>query len=287
MDGSTRLETPGKLNLFLEIKGIRPDSYHEIETLFYPVRRVNDTITIIPEDAPGIRISCDAQGVPEDESNLCWKAADRYCRSAGIVPSFSITLKKGIPVAAGMGGGSSDAAAVLRLLQKHFHALDDSTLLEIAVKTGADVPFFLNPVPSAGRGIGEILTPLDGIPEQLPILIAAPLFPISAPWAYRHRNRPAASADTRALEPLTDALRKADFPRAASLLRNDLEYAVLEKFPLLEILKRTFSTLRCRVLVSGSGPTLFLFFESFEARENACEFCASVGETYALQLFQT
>lgn len=280
------LDTPGKVNLFLKVIGRRPDSYHEIETLFFPTERITDSVSVVFTEQPGIRILCRASGVPADESNICWKAAELYLKAAGIEAGMEITVDKRIPVAAGMGGGSSDAAAVLLLLQKKFGALDSNAVYRIAGKIGADVPFFLNPVPSVGRGVGELLEEATDIPRTLPLLIVAPEFPVSAPWSYRHLGHSAAAKDMRSLESLLDALRKEDFLRAASFLRNDLEYAVMEKFPLLGLLKRELASGGSRVMVSGSGPTLFVFYESFEARERVWEQVNARIGNYAVKLLK-
>ena len=280
------LETPGKVNLFLKVMGRRPDSYHEIETLFFPMERITDSVSVVFTEQPGTRISCRTSGVPSDESNICWKAAALYLKTAGIETGMEIFLDKRIPVAAGMGGGSSDAAAVLLLLQKKFGALDGNAVYRIAGKIGADVPFFLNPVPSVGRGVGELLEEVPDIPRVLPLLIVAPEFPVSAPWSYRHLDYSVAAKDMRSLESLLEALRKGDFLRAASFLRNDLEYAVMEKFPLLELLKRELASGENRVMVSGSGPTLFVFYESFEARERVWEHVNARIGNYAVKLLK-
>ena len=278
------LETPGKVNLFLQVCGRRPDGYHEIETLYHPLAGITDTVSLRFPEHGEIRMTCSSAALPSDESNLCWKAASLYRQTAGIVAGVEITLVKRIPVAAGMGGGSSDAAAVLKLMQHRFHALDPATLDALAVQIGADVPFFLRGVPAVGHGVGEYLEAVPGIPSHLPLLIAAPLFPVSAAWSYRHLDHTAAKADTRSLKELLNALYVSDFARAASLLRNDLEHAVLEKFPLLAILKQKLGTENNRVMVSGSGPTLFVFYESFEARERAVKPVRALAEQYAFAL---
>jgi len=280
------LATPAKINLYLRTLGRRPDSYHEIETLFYPLPGIADTVTVTFTDAEEIVVHCSAEGVPEDSSNLCWKAACLYRETAGIRCGMEITLIKRIPVAAGMGGGSSDAAAVLRILQKKYGALDSRTLSGIAARIGADVPFFLNPATAVGRGVGDELEVLSGIPEKLPVLIAAPGFPVSAAWSYRHLDHVRTDADERRLEPLLDALRSSDFRQTAEFLRNDLEHAVMEKFPLNVLLKQHLEGDALRVMVSGSGPTLFAFYESFEAREKAFPRAEQIARKYAVALLK-
>ena len=272
-----------KLNLTLDILGRRPDGYHELRSVMQ-LTSLSDEVELDVGTGEDWKLECDAPGIPTDGTNLAWKAAGLYRERAGIASGVEITLVKRIPVAAGLGGGSSDAAAVLKLMQRRFNALAPEELDALAVKIGADVPFFLRCVPAIGRGVGERLEAVPEIPARLPLLIAAPLFPVSAAWSYRHRNHAAAHADTRSLTELLAALRESDFARAVPLLRNDLEYAVLEKFPLLAILKRKLEMENNRVMVSGSGPTLFVFYESFEARERALKSVRALAEQYAFAL---
>lgn len=264
---------PSKLNLFLHITGRRSDGYHEIETLFYPLRSPADTVTLQQIASPGITFRTDHADLPTDRRNLCVKALLAFCRTAGIAPDgFEITLKKNIPIAAGMGGGSSDAAAVLRLMQEQYPGkVTAAQLAEIALSIGADVPYFLNPVPAIASGVGEKLIPLDDLPDDLPVLIDAPGFPVSAKWAYQHRIAGPSPAPSQLAE-LIKKLRVRDFAAAADLLHNDLEEAVFRKFPILEKRKADLlSAGACRVMMTGSGPTLFAMFESFSARDRAAQ----------------
>lgn len=261
------MQTPSKINLFLRVAGRRPDGYHELETLFYPLTDPADTVEL---DMTGRGMVSEERGVPCDRTNLCMKALYAFCEAAEIDPApFTVTLKKRIPVTAGMGGGSSDAAAVLRLLREKYPE-KQVPVAEIAAKIGADVPFFLQPEPAVATGIGENLTPVHGLPDRLPILIAAPGFPVSAKWAYQHRF-PNPEQDSR-LPELIDTLRARDYAAAAPLLRNDLAATVMEKFPLMNLLEDALNrTGACRVMVSGSGPTLFALYDSFNARDCAAK----------------
>ena len=266
--------TCSKVNLSLAVTGKRPDGYHDLDSLFYPFRDPSDVIRL--EEAPaasGVTIRCDAPGVPlEPEKNLCGKAVFSYCKAAGMdVPGLVIHLEKHIPVAAGMGGGSADCATVLKLLQERFHALSDSQLEDAAFSLGADVPFFLNPRPSHVTGAGEHHTPVEGLPEHLPILLAAPQFPVSAAWAYKHMDLARAVAEPPRTNELIDALRRRDYEAAAKFMRNDLEHALFIKFPLLVLLRRfLLENGALRVMVSGSGPTLLALFRDDAAAKAAC-----------------
>lgn len=256
-----RMQTPAKVNLYLKVTGKRPDGYHEIETLFWPVSRFCDTVELdFPADG-AISMSCDgeSEGVPCDGRNLCWKAVDAFQRMVGRVFPVHIRLTKRIPVAGGMGGGSSDAAATLLEIRRHAAPeLPMSALAEIAVSLGADVPFFLNPVASIGRGVGELLVPIASMGEPS-LFIVHPRFPVPASWAYAHFGERTVVEDGT-LERITDALAGGDWDTVASCVRNDLEECIFDKYPVLTMLKERMESLGVRhVHISGSGPVLFGF----------------------------
>ena len=265
------MSAASKVNLLLAVTGRRPDGYHELDTVFFPLKRPADELSLeFRADKPGsIEIRVDAPGVPSDPArNLCGKAATAYFRKAALPspPGVEIRLRKCIPVAAGMGGGSSDAAAVLLLLQERFQALDEDALKEVALSLGADVPFFLHPEPARARGVGERLERIQGAPETLPLLIAAPSFPVSAAWAYRHMDLSKAVATPPNAERLIRALTAGDLPALADCMRNDLEDALFAKFPLLSRMRAELDGLGAlKTMISGSGPTLFSLFPNRDA----------------------
>ena len=274
--------TCSKVNLSLAVTAKRPDGYHELDSLFYPFRDPSDEIRF--EDAPagaGVAIRCDAPGVPlEPEKNLCGKAVFAYCKAAGMaVPGLVIHLEKHIPVAAGMGGGSADCAAVLKLLQERFHALSETQLENVAFSLGADVPFFLYARPSRVTGAGEHIAPVDGLPERLPILLTAPQFPVSAAWAYQHMDLARSVSEPPRTQELIDALRRRDYESAARSMRNDLEHALFVKLPLLVVLRDLLQANGAlRVMVSGSGPTLLALFRDGSAAQSAYARAASESD---------
>ncbi|MFA6716495.1 MAG: 4-(cytidine 5'-diphospho)-2-C-methyl-D-erythritol kinase [Victivallaceae bacterium] len=273
------MKTPSKINLFLKVTGRCENFYHSIRTLFLPLAEPSDEITIDFTAAPGITVNCDMPGVPRDERNLCWKTAAEYAAVAGIEPSWQITLKKNIPVAAGMGGGSSDAAAVLRILNERCRKLSNGELAAIARRCGADVPFFLSPRPALASGIGDILEyPEIDFPE-IPLLLINPGFPIAAAWAY---GKPAAEnigkLSTDIEENIMDALRQGNLEKLSALIFNDLSPACYRKFPLLETLKsELLESGAAAVEISGSGPTMFALCENFAKRN---ELAAHFTEKY-------
>ena len=252
------VQTPSKVNLFLKVAGKLPNGFHAIETLFVPLRTPSDELEILfsADGKQEVSVECAHPAVPCDERNLCWKAAKKVLAALGVTDSVSIWIRKNIPVAGGMGGGSSDAGAVITALQKKYGFLEDKGA-SIALECGSDVPFFLNPTPSTGFGQGEILTPVEGL--ILPEIRIIPMdFPISAKWAYRNLL-PETKEDPRTLDAMIAALRAGDFKSVSELLRNDLAPAAFRKFPLLELTKRKFESENpgWKVQLSGSGATLF------------------------------
>ncbi len=260
-----------KVNLYLSITGKRPDGYHDLCTVFLPLPQLADDIVVEagPMAGSGITIDCDAPELPVDAGNLCWRAAELFCREVGLEPQVRISIRKRIPVAAGLGGGSSDAAAVLLEMRRQLApAMSDQDLAAMAVQLGADVPFFLQPVPSLATGIGEVLAPV-AVPAPPSILLAAPMFPVSAAWAYGHWQTASRTPAPR-VDDLLAALAAADRQAVARLTHNDLEYCLLDKFPLLRILRQRMLDLGCQAVhVSGSGPTLFGIVPGQGLTENA------------------
>jgi 4-diphosphocytidyl-2-C-methyl-D-erythritol kinase len=261
-----RLDTPAKINPFLRVVGTRPDGYHDLETVFLPLRTLVDQVIVAPAAADELRLKCAAPGVPGGADNLAWRAADAFAKFAGITPGWNITVRKEIPVAAGLGGGSSDAAAVLRILHGAYPGLAGTDVMAIAARLGADVPFFLCPRPSVARGIGDALQPIK-MTHPLPLLLVFPDFPISTAWSYGCWQP---DPSPGILEPMCSALRFNNIDKVCANLANDLAPAAFAKFPLLRLIRGKLLDLGATAVgMSGSGPTLF-----------AC--CASLDEAQRL-----
>ena len=253
-----------KINWFLKVTGKRSDGYHSLVTLFQYIDFPSDGIELDFSAPPGIRVDCGREDLPRDLDNLAGRAAQAYALAAGLDPAWRITIRKQVPAAAGLGGGSADAGAVLRLLNARYGLLDEKALVSLAAKLGADVPFFLAPGLVKAEGIGEKMTVLPP-PERLPeILIVFPGFPVSVKWAYgRLAPERISPAESGVPERLARALAAGDVSAVGELMHNDLEYALLEKFPLLEILREELLGLGAvRVMVSGSGSSLCTDFGS-------------------------
>ena len=251
------LKTPSKINLFLKVTGRRDDGYHNLETIFIPLSNIFDTIKLVVTKREEIKITSSSQDIPCNKSNLCYKAAEQYSLKAGIVPRWEIGIDKQIPVTAGMGGGSSDAAAVLLLLQNFYdNPVEEKELVSIAAKIGADVPFFLNSVPSAGYGIGDILRPIE-VNCDFYILICAPQFPVTAAWAYKNMAKPGVCKNFNTDE-LISSLKSGDINTVLKFAKNDLAQALYNKFPVLSILRDDLLGLGAQAAeITGSGPTIF------------------------------
>jgi len=267
------MSAPGKINLFLKVTGKRPDNYHTLESLFVPLSSPADDIAIDLAAAPGtITVGSSDIMLPGGMGNIAGRAAELWSKRACVMPHWDINIVKNIPVAAGMGGGSSDAAAVLKLLNDHAgKPLDDRSLAETALELGADVPFFLKPEPAMMSGIGEIAEDLDFVLPEMNLLLLAPQFPVSAAEGYRLMLPGTVSPLAPGLKTdLLNALRTADLEKISALIFNDLQPGVFNKYPILEILaQRMTQAGAMRVLMTGSGPTLFGIFADSKSRAQA------------------
>ena len=249
--------SPAKINLFLNITGKRPNGYHDLETVFLPVEGLYDTITLTKAKA-GISISSNSGLMPLDSNNLCWKAAELFSQESGITPEWSMDIQKHIPIAAGLGGGSSDAATVLLLLNRMYgNPLSDDVLHKLAYSLGADVPFFLNPELSSATGIGETLSPVEG-PESCPVILINPLFPVSAAWTYTHTPSERWNGSLYSFNDFLTHLKSCSLEKISQYTYNILEAAVLDKFPLVQMIIDCLKENGALCAhVSGSGPTVY------------------------------
>lgn len=268
-----RIEAPAKLNLCLKVIGRRPDGYHDLISVMVPVDLFDLLeISLIPE---GLVFSCRGSELPEDESNLVVKAARAFIARVGLKQGVSIRLQKRIPVAAGMGGGSSDAAATLLLLNRMFsNPLSQNDLHETARNLGADVPFFLSCLPSLATGIGDILEPVHGWPESWYVTVTPPIH-VSTAWVYRNFQLKRLTRDE--YHRINDILREK--PAAiAEILENDLESVTSARFPVIETIKQSLLSSGAEgALMTGSGPTVFGVFDSARKAKAARDHLVSLN----------
>jgi len=259
------LKSHAKINIFLDVLKKRPDGYHEINTLFAPLE-LHDKITL-EKTSTVITVSCNDESVPLDHTNLAVKAAALFFGHAGIDSGVKISIEKNIPVAAGLGGGSSNAAATLTGLNAIFDApFSDDELRGIAKDLGADVPFFIDSVPTYARGIGEEFTAKATLPE-MQILLVNPDFEVSAAWAYSNLLLSNLVNEVKYTHETFSTARA-----VATMLRNTLEPPVIKKHPVINKIKRTLvEEGALGALMSGSGPTVFGIFEDREKATAAKE----------------
>ena len=177
------MRCPAKVNLYLRVVGRRPDGYHEVVTVMQPLT-LADTLTVTLAGA-GISLRCDRPDLPQGEENLVWRAARQFQEETGLTSGVRLRLSKRIPVAAGLGGGSSDAAGTLLALNELAgKPLPPGDLHRLASRLGADVPFFLAREPAVGRGTGTQLSPVTLLPYWY--LLVNPGVPLSTRWVYEN-----------------------------------------------------------------------------------------------------
>lgn len=257
-----QLLAPAKVNLSFEIKGRRGDGFHEIETLMTPIS-LADRLTIEKGGGEGrIDFSCDDPSLPAGDDNLVARAAKLFRERTGLRVGVTIALEKKIPHGAGLGGGSSDAAATLLGLNELFDAgLPSDELMKLAAQLGSDVPFFIARCPAICRGRGELVTPAP-LDAKLDVLLLKPEFGVPTPWAYGQWK------NSRELPGIDYSPQEFGGVRFV----NDLEKPVFEKFVFLARLK-TWLRRQPEVavaLMSGSGSTMFAVLrESGRAEELA------------------
>lgn len=267
------IEAPAKVNLVLRVLGRRPDGYHDLETLMVPLA-LHDTLSV-EAGGDGIVVTCSDPEIPCDASNLAHKAANAFFRATGWPTGVRIHIEKRIPHGAGLGGGSSDAAAVLLALNELTGAdLPVERLEEIAATFGSDIPFFVRGRAAWARGRGEVLEAAGELPA-FPILLVKPPFPVSTAWAYRAWAAAPAAGETRRLP-------------SELTLQNDLEPPVFSKYIVLPALLRWLEEQPEveAAMMSGSGSTVFAVLRQSET-DLAKRVQAEFGETFWTHLTYT
>lgn len=260
------LSAPAKINLGLAVRGRRADGYHDISTIFLKVS-LADELGIEATDNPDITVHCDAPAVPSDSQNLVHRAATAL-QPAASGRGARFRLCKSIPVAAGLGGGSSDAAAALNGLNTLWNLqLAPAELARHAAAIGADVPFFLLPESAAiGRGRGDELEPLC-CPATLPLVLVKPSVRVSTAWAYR-QLRLTLTDKAGATTILARHLESGDIEGLGKACFNDFESVMLAHFPVLRTIKKALTQPGVYgVSMSGSGPTMYALCRSYDAAQ--------------------
>ena len=273
-----------KINIGLDVLRRREDGYHELKMIMQTVD-ICDDLLFERTAQPGIVIRTDHEELPVDGNNLIYKAADLLFQEKGITEGVEITLTKRIPIAAGMAGGSSDAAATMLGLNELFRmGYSIQELQELGVKLGADIPYCLVGGTMLSEGIGEILTPLPAPPDCF-LVVAKPDIDVSTGFVYGNLH-----ADSLTYHPDIDGMARA--LRAGSLrgitdrLGNVLETVTIKEYPVIEEIKELLCDMGAEnALMSGSGPSVFGIFKKKETAEAAAH--AVEDRKLAGQIFVT
>lgn len=262
-------EAYAKINLGLDVLRRREDGYHEVRMIMQTVG-ICDTLVFIKREEPGIFLQTDREGLSTGEDNLIWRAAKLLFDREGVEQGVEIFLQKRIPIAAGMAGGSTDAAATLMGLNELF-SLGYSTekLMELGVTLGADIPYCVMGGTALSEGIGEVLTRLP-MPPQCVLVIAKPDIDVSTKFVYEnlHADRLFCHPD---IDGMTEAVKAGDLKGITDRLGNVLETVTIPRYPVIDQIKQEMKRVGAEgALMSGSGPTVFgIFLKEMSAKEAA------------------
>ena len=265
-----------KINIGLDVLRRREDGYHEVKMIMQTVDLCDDLL-FERTAQPGIELRIDCTELPVNSDNLIYKAADMLLRAKGITEGVRITLTKRIPIAAGMAGGSSDAATAMWGVNELFHmGYSVGELQEMGVKLGADIPYCLVGGTMLSEGIGEILTPLPA-PPACYLVIAKPDINVSTAFVYGnlHADRLTEHPD---IDGMIKAIREGSLEGMTDRLGNVLETVTVREYPVIEELKELLRAQGAEnALMSGSGPTVFGIFREKEVAESAAGAVAASG----------
>lgn len=257
-------KAPAKVNFGLRILSKRKDSFHNLETIFCPVKLYDEISLDVKAASKGsISVKTNAGSSLEGKNNICYRAAEMFLEEFKIEGSYKIAIriKKNIPHGAGLGGGSSDAAAILKILARYFRISKTSKLQKLALALGSDVPFFLLGKPAYATGRGEKLASLPGFKVRGKILLVNPGIHISTPWAFKELNL------QKSKRAILRSVKKYD-PADSRLLINDFERVIFRKYPEIEKLKLEMLALGAEYsLMSGSGSTVYGVFRGTKIEE--------------------
>ena len=255
-----RIKAYAKINIALDVVGKREDGYHLLKMIMQTVD-LYDVIEIIKISSDDIKLICNKPYVPTDERNLAYKAANLFKQTYNINEGVSINLIKNIPVSAGMAGGSSDAAAVLKLMNRLFNInATDEELRILGLKLGADVPYCINGGTALCEGIGEKITQLKPFKNKI-VVIVKPPFGVSTKDVYKSFDLSKVIYHPR-VDEIIKAMNNDDIHFVANNMKNLLENVTLRKHRVISNIKEEFRSLDAiGTMMSGSGPTVFALFD--------------------------
>ena len=271
------LKALGKINLGLDVLGRRENGYHDVRMVMQTVY-LYDQIRMEKTKKPGIELLTNLFYLPVNENNLAYQAADLLMKEFHVKEGVKITLDKHIPVAAGMAGGSSNAAAVLFGINRMFSlGLSQKELMERGVTLGADVPYCIWGGTALSEGIGEKLSRVDAMPECY-ILIAKPGISVSTAFVYQNLNL-SGLAKHPDIDGMLECLRTKDLKGICDRLENVLETVTIKEYPIIEEVKKHLMDQGAMgALMSGSGPTIFAIFQDKKTADNALKSLRSIED---------
>jgi 4-diphosphocytidyl-2-C-methyl-D-erythritol kinase len=268
-DYRLKVRAPAKINYILEILDKRKDGFHNILTVFQTVSLYD---IIYFKDSREISFSTNDESLENFEDNLIGKAVNLLKKKSSVKRGVEIYLEKNIPIGAGLGGGSSDAAAVLKGLSKLWNLkLSDIDLHKTALQLGSDVPFFLDAGMAVAKGRGEKISPINRhLRPQLSMIIIYPDFSIPTSWAYSEWDKSGLESESTGIDSFMHALSSRNIRELAGSLHNDFEKIVTEQYPKIGEMKEALNkTGAMKSLLSGSGSSVFGIYQNEDAAEKA------------------
>lgn len=268
MENTVTLKALAKINLGLDVLGKRDNGYHDVRMVMQTIY-LYDKVTLTKLEEPGIQLETNLSYLPVDENNIAYKAAKILIDEFDIKEGVAIKLDKHIPVAAGMAGGSSNAAAVLVGMNRLFKlGLKQKDLMERGVALGADVPYCVMRGTALAEGIGEILSPLPPLPKCY-VLIAKPGISVSTKVVYEALDAKEI-VEHPDIDGVLEGLENQDIRKVAASMGNVLESVTIEKYPIIEKIKDAMKEAGAlNAMMSGSGPTVFGIFDDRKTAREA------------------
>lgn len=260
MESSLKLKALAKINLGLDVLGRRENGYHDVRMVMQTIY-LYDNVTLTKTEEPGIQLKTNLSYLPVDDKNIAYKAAKMLMEEFNIEGGIEIILDKHIPVAAGLAGGSSNAAAVLVGMNRLFKlGLSQQELMDRGVTLGADVPYCVMRGTVLAEGIGEILTPLTPMPKCF-VLVAKPGISVSTKTVYEKLDAHDMEEHPD-IDGVIEGLDKGDLKKVAASMGNVLERVTIEDYPIIEEIKNVMKEEGAlNAMMSGSGPTVFGIFD--------------------------
>ncbi|HHU62788.1 MAG TPA: 4-(cytidine 5'-diphospho)-2-C-methyl-D-erythritol kinase [Clostridiales bacterium] len=278
------IKARAKVNLALDVLGRRPDGYHNVRMVMQSID-LYDEVRVVSTDGD-IRLYCDDKSLPLDENNLAYRAAMLLKERFNVRRGADIHIRKNIPVAAGLAGGSSDGAAVLKALNELWGiGLSGQKLMELGLALGADVPYCILGGTALAEGIGEVLTPLPDLPKTWMVLVK-PEIDISTKWVYTHLDLDKLT-DRPDIDAMVKAVEDRDIRAVAENLSNVLESVSARRYPVIEAIKNGLTGMGALgSVMSGSGPTVFGIFKDRAAAQRAARVLAmEYGHVYVTSTY--